>query len=849
LVLLQKALAAPRKEYSTDFSALFNDGEDHDGYREGLMFLSCLFGGFLLAWGAVLVILKCNGRAVGCASGSAFTFPKNEESDSSLSSISEYDGEQPEEDGRSQHSFRSSIPSEDGDEDGVLTFDDRSIDESVVSTPPNKPTRRERRTQTVFFIFGFLTLVCVPLAHMFVFLPLRESANTSSIYVEDVREVMAEVDSSVIAISTGVQQAFGILENVPLTEMEVCPQATSNQIQSVLGFRIEAMISVYVSDYGPVEAQVSENVNEVTKILNIFTDALEIIEKTAHETETYIWVVPGILVGLSVVTAIALFGAFLSRKRDSNRRFQRFLAYFILPFLIATSLVCWLVATAAATTTAVWSDACMSGSSNGSPAATIHAILAAKEVDPDSILRKFISAYSLGCQGNDPATTLSELQSEVHAIVETIWQYLLAVDSAGRSSLEGICGEGNQITPFLAGFRDLAKQLTSVSRALESASASLSCSRIHEIYDDAINQSLCNDVASASALGFLIFFVIGITTMTMITLRASWFHEIDEDKIYDESEVAENMIVDEHEEYLAYISKYKQEWEEYGGFETTLAQPQTMPNSLADSEVYGFSAASQETPNEDDIAELVPDTKEEAFDPYSDIESPSTMNSEDISFLSFTGLGTPSNAQSRRNGSVLVPPPLLQRRTSIDLDDMESLPPPIAPPAKNEVTYDFKKHGKTVSPAASTPNSSSLPARESLKSFGGKGQKYTSEKTTMARRKFSNSNAEDIYAALDNIENLVSTTGESIDLKPPPTFKRGSISSPARASPVCASPARASPGSVSFKLADGPSPTLVQERVDRFSKTTSKARPLTPTRGQNSKTWDLALKFDSPYHH
>ena len=37
------------------------------------------------------------------------------------------------------------------------------------------------------------------------------------------------------------------------------------------------------------------------------------------------------------------------------------------------------------------------------------------------------------------------------------------------------------------------------------------------------------------------------------------------DKMYTDNEVAENMVLDEHEEYLNYISKYKHEWEDYRG--------------------------------------------------------------------------------------------------------------------------------------------------------------------------------------------------------------------------------------------------------------------------------------------
>jgi len=56
--------------------------------------------------------------------------------------------------------------------------------------------------------------------------------------------------------------------------------------------------------------------------------------------------------------------------------------------------------------------------------------------------------------------------------------------------------------------------------------------------------------------------------MVMISLRAAWLQVISKEKVYhDEMDIAENMILDEHEEYLAYISRYKHEWEEYRGFD------------------------------------------------------------------------------------------------------------------------------------------------------------------------------------------------------------------------------------------------------------------------------------------
>jgi hypothetical protein len=75
---------------------------------------------------------------------------------------------------------------------------------------------------------------------------------------------------------------------------------------------------------------------------------------------------------------------------------------------------------------------------------------------------------------------------------------------------------------------------------------------------------------AASSWAFVLFLSVGVVTMAMVSIRASWIQNIQEGKIYHEDEVAENMMLDEHEEYLAYISRYKHEWQEYEGIDTSI---------------------------------------------------------------------------------------------------------------------------------------------------------------------------------------------------------------------------------------------------------------------------------------
>ena len=164
---------------------------------------------------------------------------------------------------------------------------------------------------------------------------------------------------------------------------------------------------------------------------------------------------------------------------------------------------------------------------------------------------------------------MTELQKLIQENIDTIWRQISKVDSIGRAKLIEECG-GDELKDLFSGARNLAKLMTTARRALDSASGSMQCERINPIYNTAAHATVCTDAASATAFGFLLFLILGLSTMTLISLRASWLRNIEEEKVYhDESEVAENMILDEHEEYLAYISRYKHEWQEYNGFETS----------------------------------------------------------------------------------------------------------------------------------------------------------------------------------------------------------------------------------------------------------------------------------------
>lgn len=257
-----------------------------------------------------------------------------------------------------------------------------------------------------------------------------------------------------------------------------------------------------------------------------------------------------------------------------------------------------------------------------------------------------------GCTGSEPSLLIVELERASQDKVDEIWAHISSVDSFGRSALSEECG-GAGLDELLSASRNIAKLLTKVRRALDSASDSLVCNRIDPLYTATMHGSICTDFAEASAWGAITFCLLGVSMLTLITLRASWRVNIDEDKIYhDESEVAENMVVDEHEEYLRYISKYRHEWQEYNGFGSTSMRQST-----------SFSASEDEGDDRNfDVRSGSASTASGSTRPQEGLVEDET--SIDSGAISFPSLDVPPTDDSSADQSQVVPmpPPLLVDR-------------------------------------------------------------------------------------------------------------------------------------------------------------------------------------------
>jgi hypothetical protein len=278
------------------------------------------------------------------------------------------------------------------------------------------------------------------------------------------------------------------------------------------------------------------------------------------------------------------------------------------------------------------------GSSNGSPDQTMQEILSIVRNGTEGTSFQF-SSYVNNCNGTDPTQDIHDIKLETQEHIDNIWRQISKIDSVGRAIAIEKCGTGGEFLGMLSGARELAMILTDIRRSLSSLEESTGCSSIYPIYTEAAHDIVCTQTLSASGYGFITFLIIWICVMAMISLRASWLRNTEEEKVYhDETDVAENMIVDEHEEYLAYISRYKHEWQEYEGIEED-----SSPRSE-------FRGSQQANPEDPDQQYYYGDDEDESF---------SQVSKSDLSTLDSRSIYTETESKPPQG-----PPIIYQRQLS-----------------------------------------------------------------------------------------------------------------------------------------------------------------------------------------
>lgn len=378
--------------------------------------------------------------------------------------------------------------------------------------------------------------------------------------VEDVELSKSNIESTSVS-------ALELVNSVPTDLGVLCPLVNNNDFEFFIGVDINGLIETIIDQQYRLREDIETKFSDEYSLVDGIVYGLSTVDLYMKGTEKVIWILPGLLLAIGGLTTMSIVGVVLAWKKKSGARFQRFMSFVVLPFLILTATICWLMLMALSLSTMVGTDICLTSSSSGSPDETILEILSTVGNRIDGTTYQTVSPYIDQCRGASPTQDVEDLKLEIQEYIDNIWRQISKIDSVGRATVIEKCGDTEEFQEMLTGARNLAMSLTSIRRELSNIEKSIGCTTIHPIYIQAAHDIVCTESLSASAYGFVTLLVMWISVMTMISLRASWLRNTEDEKVYhDETEVAENMVLDEHEEYLAYISRYKHEWQEYEGF-------------------------------------------------------------------------------------------------------------------------------------------------------------------------------------------------------------------------------------------------------------------------------------------
>jgi hypothetical protein len=154
---------------------------------------------------------------------------------------------------------------------------------------------------------------------------------------------MDQVEANLNSIESASKSALEIVEATP-TDLEViCPLVSKQSLQAELGVDLSTIVQSVATDYNRLREEVTTQISTGNRIVDKIGNGVVQLEGSVATTEQYMWAIPALSFGISVLSAISILGVILAWKEKSDARFQRTMSWVVLPLLILASIACWMV--------------------------------------------------------------------------------------------------------------------------------------------------------------------------------------------------------------------------------------------------------------------------------------------------------------------------------------------------------------------------------------------------------------------------------------------------------------------------------------------------------------------------
>jgi hypothetical protein len=154
---------------------------------------------------------------------------------------------------------------------------------------------------------------------------------------------MDQVEANLNSIESASRSALEIVESTP-TDLEViCPLVSKESLETELGFNLSTIVQSVADDYDRLKEEVTSQLSTGNHIVDKIGNGVVQLEGSVATTEEYMWAIPALSFGISILSAISIFGVILAWKEKSDARLQRTMSWVVLPLLILASIACWMV--------------------------------------------------------------------------------------------------------------------------------------------------------------------------------------------------------------------------------------------------------------------------------------------------------------------------------------------------------------------------------------------------------------------------------------------------------------------------------------------------------------------------
>mmetsp|Transcript_36912 Transcript_36912/g.80814 ORF Transcript_36912/g.80814 Transcript_36912/m.80814 type:complete len:599 (+) Transcript_36912:293-2089(+) len=519
----------PRFGFTRDINSLVSgESEQQKDYITGIVVGSLIILGFGVIWLLVLLILKCCGKRVGCASGKPRRPVRPDISSAAEPSQIGFEVEDaPDESTKVIQVEEAVVPtkSEEQDYDAAMEEWGRKL---------KRHERSMLRTRIVFMLAGTAAIIASILFFTMGAGSLIQSLNS---------------------VQRGLNLTYDTLDdgiNVSLTFAR--SQETINEDKGL--FLESAKFCNATVEDGSIEAQVQAALNDAAQRAEKVTaglieaaysmaDDLRAAYALASDVDSsldyikpyfYVAVVFAAALDIVILSLMVSTGMVWAGKDERCKCCLRCIRnVFVIPILLIFMFLSWLVCSIFVVAAVAGADFCIYPDEN------ILTWLEQYEENftEESTILEFIEYYVSGCASSYMPINVPDMLPEgFEFAVNTVHSFLEYASTTNETGiLAAICGASADRVNDLASI--LHGQLHVLYGTLVGLIDVLRCESFNPIYSTTVHQGLCTDGVDGLAWIFSTQFAIAICCMIMVTLRASWYEvEKDEDEEEKEEEAA-----------------------------------------------------------------------------------------------------------------------------------------------------------------------------------------------------------------------------------------------------------------------------------------------------------------------